>query len=65
MHFAQLMPRVCWVPASRGTGEGGGSLDSLHQDVDAGEPHCAGQEDLFVVQVRETRAPLGLSRASA
>lgn len=36
-------------------GEGGESVDLLHQDVDAGEPRCAGQEDLSVAQGRETQ----------
>lgn len=36
-------------------GEGGESVDLLHQDLDAGEPRCAGQEDLSVAQVRETQ----------
>lgn len=46
-------------------GEGGESVYWLHQDIDAGDPHCAGQEDLFAARVRGTQAPPGLSRALA
>lgn len=41
----------CWCPEPAGVlaswrvGEGGGSLDLCHQDVDAGEPLCVGRED--------------------
>ncbi|KAK2098414.1 hypothetical protein P7K49_023865, partial [Saguinus oedipus] len=46
-------------------GEGGESVYWLYQDIDASDPHCAGQEDLFAARVRGTQAPPGLSRASA
>lgn len=42
--------------------EGGGTL---HQDINACEPYCARQEDLFAARVRETQAPPGPCRALA
>lgn len=38
----------------------------LHENINAGEPYRAGQEDLFAAAcVRGTQAPPGPSRASA
>lgn len=37
----------------------------LQQNIEAGEPDCAGQEDLSAAPVRGTQAPPGSGRASA